>query len=337
MNTNLVTDPELAAYLPPLDRETKALLEDSIRTAGKARQPIEVWKNKGIIVDGHNRYEICTRLKLPFEVIELEFKDRKAAKQHMLDVQVTRRNLTKDQASVFRGQYTKMLRGKRAKDIASGKDVDTSVSSSEQAAKDTGVSLSTVKRDVHYADGVTELARSDPEEAAKVTTGKSMVNKAAVEKIGKAKTEGAKTAAVGDALRQATRKHRKEVTNRVTHLKPKPEAEPSDPTYVPIQDAEKLEQTNVVIEKLALFLSAKTFGGRRGQMKLIVKRMGELEGTEFAMPAEYVEAAPEGTITPLPKPMADDLSKAKAKTTAKSKAKVKAPPALKTRQLASDD
>ena len=282
MTTTLKVDAELKAYLPPLDRETKALLEESLKNAGRARQPIEVWKGQDVIIDGHNRYEICTRLKLPFETIELEFKDRKAVKQYQLEVQVSRRNLNKEQASQYRGQYMKLLRGKRADAIAKGEKVDTSKTVAKQAAEDTNVSEATVKRDAQFTSGVETLAKTDPKEAKKVIAGKSMINKGTIEKIGTAKGETAKEAAVADASKQATRSHRKQVTNRVTHLnKPNGSAIPAE--REPVSD----EATSAVIEKVALFLTAKTLGGRRGLMKQLVERMSKLEGTEFSVPPEY--------------------------------------------------
>lgn len=54
-----------------------------------------------ILVDGHNRYEICTRLCLPFDVVEVVFADREAAALWIEENQVGRRNLSDDQRSVI--------------------------------------------------------------------------------------------------------------------------------------------------------------------------------------------------------------------------------------------
>lgn len=45
------------------------------------------------LLDGHNRYEICTRLKLPFDVHELRFDDRSHAEEWIIRNQFGRRNL----------------------------------------------------------------------------------------------------------------------------------------------------------------------------------------------------------------------------------------------------
>jgi len=54
-----------------------------------------------ILIDGHNRLEICTRLNLPFEVVEVAFEDRDAAALWIEENQVGRRNLSEDQRSVI--------------------------------------------------------------------------------------------------------------------------------------------------------------------------------------------------------------------------------------------
>ena len=56
-------DPEFKAIIPPLQSDERALLEQSIRAEG-CRDAIVVWD--GTIIDGHNRYEICSRFDVPF-------------------------------------------------------------------------------------------------------------------------------------------------------------------------------------------------------------------------------------------------------------------------------
>jgi len=57
--------------------------------------------DKCILVDGHNRHEICTRLGLPFEVVQAVFADREAVALWIEENQVGRRNLSDDQRSVI--------------------------------------------------------------------------------------------------------------------------------------------------------------------------------------------------------------------------------------------
>jgi len=53
-----------------------------------------VWKGHNILVDGHNRYEICTAHGKPFETVEIEFASRDDAMVWIIDNQFSRRNLT---------------------------------------------------------------------------------------------------------------------------------------------------------------------------------------------------------------------------------------------------
>lgn len=88
-------DAEFAALIPPLSAEERQQLEENIIEHGGARDPLVVWASKGTLtlLDGHNRYEICTRLELPFDVHEMRFGDRVEAKIWVIDNQLGRRNL----------------------------------------------------------------------------------------------------------------------------------------------------------------------------------------------------------------------------------------------------
>jgi len=52
------------------------MLEDSIKEEG-CREPIIVWKD--IIIDGHNRYDICKKLYIPFNTLSKEFSNEAEA------------------------------------------------------------------------------------------------------------------------------------------------------------------------------------------------------------------------------------------------------------------
>ena len=79
--------------IPPLLPEERKGLEESILKEG-CRDALVVWKGHNILVDGHNRYEICTAHGKPFETIEMEFASRDDAMVWIIDNQFSRRNLT---------------------------------------------------------------------------------------------------------------------------------------------------------------------------------------------------------------------------------------------------
>lgn len=59
-----------------LTEEELSLLEQDLIRNG-CQEPLSVWN--GTILDGHNRYEICTRLKIPFSVQRVNLKNREEA------------------------------------------------------------------------------------------------------------------------------------------------------------------------------------------------------------------------------------------------------------------
>ena len=89
-------DAEFAALIPPLSAEERQQLEENIIDHGGARDPLVVWASEGTLtlLDGHNRYEICTRLELPFDIEEMRFDDRSHAEEWIIRNQFGRRNLS---------------------------------------------------------------------------------------------------------------------------------------------------------------------------------------------------------------------------------------------------
>ena len=87
-----IIDPEFRDLIPPLRGDELANLEASILADG-CREALIVWKDHGIIIDGHHRYVICTKHSLSFETIEKEFASREAVMIWMIDNQLARRNI----------------------------------------------------------------------------------------------------------------------------------------------------------------------------------------------------------------------------------------------------
>jgi hypothetical protein len=103
---DIVIDAEFAALIPPLSSEERQQLEDNIVEHGGARDPLVVWGSDGTLtlLDGHNRYEICTRLGLPFDVHEMRFSSRDEAEDWIDKNQLGRRNLTADAFTLLLGR-----------------------------------------------------------------------------------------------------------------------------------------------------------------------------------------------------------------------------------------
>lgn len=83
-------DKEFQSLIPPLTAEEYAGLEESILSEG-CRDALVVWGDT--LIDGHNRYEICTKHGIPFDTVEMDFPDRDAVMLWMMRNQLSRRNL----------------------------------------------------------------------------------------------------------------------------------------------------------------------------------------------------------------------------------------------------
>lgn len=86
----MIIDNEFKGLIPPLTDEEYKGLEESILKDG-CRDALVLWGE--ILVDGHNRYEICTRHNIPFKTVQKEFTSRDDVLLWMIDTQFSRRNL----------------------------------------------------------------------------------------------------------------------------------------------------------------------------------------------------------------------------------------------------
>ena len=85
--------PEMAELLPPLTGEQLTVLEADLLTNG-CYSPIIVNEDL-VVVDGHNRLELCQKHDIPYKITVFSFSDMLEAKQWALDTQKGRRNLDK--------------------------------------------------------------------------------------------------------------------------------------------------------------------------------------------------------------------------------------------------
>lgn len=127
-----------------------------------------------ILIDGHNRHEICTRLGLTFEVVVQEFADRDAVMDWMDANQLGRRNLTKDQFTLLIGRRYNRTKQRVGGQLPKGVDqIDPPLSTAEKLATDYGISQATVKRAGQYADAVETINSAAPGFTATVNAGEA--------------------------------------------------------------------------------------------------------------------------------------------------------------------
>lgn len=174
MSKKFAIDSEFRKLLPVLKDGERELLKSGITEAGRVLMPLIVWKEEGILVDGHNRYDIATELGLEYDTIEQSFADRDEVKIFILSNNIGRRNLTPIQLSDSRGQLyniTKKKHGdaerfetaeKDAEDATGEEDIDKgsteTKTTAEVIAEQFGVSASTIERDGKKAKLIDDLA-----------------------------------------------------------------------------------------------------------------------------------------------------------------------------------
>jgi hypothetical protein len=114
--------------LPPLTLDEFTRLEVDIIANG-CNTPLKVWKETGILLDGHNRLEICKMHDLPYRVLTISLPDESAALIYALTIQLARRNLTqfaRDELVIRHlSESAQNAPGKTAKALAAHADTST--------------------------------------------------------------------------------------------------------------------------------------------------------------------------------------------------------------------
>lgn len=90
---SVVIDPEFRQLIPPLTDEELASLEEGILRDG-CLDPLIIWQEQRLLLDGHNRKEICDRYGVDYTTREISLPDRDTAERWIIEHQFGRRNLT---------------------------------------------------------------------------------------------------------------------------------------------------------------------------------------------------------------------------------------------------
>ena len=181
---HLTIKSELEHLLLPLEQEEFAQLEQNLLSNG-CLEPLIVWKNGNEywLVDGHNRYKICTRHGIEFDTREVAFESLDDAKVWILDNQMGRRNINSDQLSYYRGlKYLKLKKKKGGYDNVLSKGA--SKATSTHLGQTFNVSASTIKRDANYAAGINLIADSNEALKNKILFGKGGFKKKDIQLLG---------------------------------------------------------------------------------------------------------------------------------------------------------
>ena len=237
--------PELQTLLPALSDEEYKGLETDILEHG-CLSPLVTWDDT--IVDGHNRYTICQRHGLPFDVKPLEFSSLDDAKFWAWTHQENQRNLTSFQKAELALKFKPMLVAKGKENMSagggdkvssnakagfqiSGNPVNETVHVDKELAKTAGISHDTM----HKAEFLSEHA--DEETKKKLRQGKTSINK----EYKRAKEKAA------DSKPQTTRTKKTSEEPSATEPQREPETTESSPSQnVPcINELENVKRTTL--------------------------------------------------------------------------------------------
>jgi len=168
----LTIDPEFRDLLPPLSEEEKSAMEASIIKEG-VRERLITWNS--IIVDGHNRYDICTRNNIPFKTTAMEFTDRDSVMDWIDANQLGRRNLKPNDFKLAIGR--RYERSKKPVSNQGGKNQHTEEvsgqnvhqpSTAEKLAQQHGVDARTVRRAGAFVNALAVLGLEEDAKKGKL-------------------------------------------------------------------------------------------------------------------------------------------------------------------------
>jgi len=164
----ITIDPELQGLIPPLTDEERAGLDAAILRDG-CHAPLVVWRETGVLLDGHNRKAICEKHGLPLTTFAVSLPDRDAAKRWVIENQFARRNLTPYQRAEL-ALALEPLVAKRAKENLkrgggsgpSGRqNSDNPVDTKKALAAVAGVSHDTIARAKYIAQHADEETKEN--------------------------------------------------------------------------------------------------------------------------------------------------------------------------------
>lgn len=146
---SLKIDSEFKNLIPPLTTEEYQQLEENIIHDGCLHELI-AWDKEGIIIDGHNRHDICRKNNISFKVKYLSFDSREDAKIWIIKNQFGRRNLPIEVRVKLAFKLEDEIKAKAMERMLSGKKADPNQpvvqgSTDAELGKMAGVSRETIR------------------------------------------------------------------------------------------------------------------------------------------------------------------------------------------------
>lgn len=287
----LQIDQEFKELIPPLSKEEFNLLEENILKFG-CIDPICTWNNT--IIDGHNRYSICTKHNLKFNIQAFNFELREEAKDWICANQLGRRNISDETRKYLIGkryemekillnnpggknQYSKIY--KENEEIKEERDRIHRPVTAIKLGKEYNVSTRTVLTYANYSKAIDKLNTEEPDLTQKILNGEIKVPQNQVIRISK----------LSPKIKNKIQKYLKKETNYTDYsIKPKTVANEKKykikemPEYDPNAELVSLSFTIPSwIESLDRVLSLSKYKTATKDVKNKVKK--ELHNLEFSI------------------------------------------------------
>lgn len=276
---NITVLPELQNLIPPLSEEEFDQLKQNILANG-CREPMTLWRHDGqsVLIDGHNRYRICTEHNVAFEFIFYDFDGLDQAKDWMLANQLGRRNLTTLQQSYLRGKrYAnekqahggfRVSRDQVKRDPVKRDPVRQNAAptpTASQLAQEYGVNEKTIRRDEQFALGLEKLTKDDNSLRWRILNGQIKAGKKTV-----AALTTQKASQLSKIKKQVQKTGNLDQAVRLTR-------EPTPPTVAPASPSEVL----IVLKKQIIATTARAI--RSGSSEDIVELRQLVDQLDLAL------------------------------------------------------
>lgn len=188
----LSIDDEFRQLIRPLQKKEFEQLKKNLLKDG-CIDPIITWN--GIIIDGHNRYQICMEHKIPFAVVEMHFTFREEAISWICEHQLGRRNITEETRKYLIGMQYEAAKTAKSRLNPTGinqfsaqqlspdrrrKQEQIEVSAGHITAQRIGdqnhVSWNTVNKYAMYSRAIEEIRKKVPEAVPSILSGQYKIS-----------------------------------------------------------------------------------------------------------------------------------------------------------------
>lgn len=202
---NITVNEELLAYIDPLSPEEREALERSLLAEG-CRDALVLWGD--VLVDGHNRYAICSQHGIPFQTVQhQQFQSMEDVHLWMIEQHLGRRSVSDFQRGVLALRKKAILAARVAKPAPGDAPATEPMApeprvSRDAVAKEARISSNTISQ-------IEKIQKSaTPELVAAVKAGTISINAAATVASLPVETQVAAVAGGKKELRQVARQVR---------------------------------------------------------------------------------------------------------------------------------